>query len=138
MTLNPHTLGQKANIQLSYTRAVILQRSTLDAQHHIHSLHDIVLAGIIRLVLGRDLQQSGDDFVVIAQNMADVIGNVLIDEDDANIRAVDCFLEELLYSRNLCLRLDHEEVLSLRVAMTNSSQEETRHRVLLNMRCQSL
>jgi len=55
------------------------------AKVHIHTLHNIILLGIIRMLLTRNLQNSRNSLIIILQNMPDIIGNVLIDENDSNI-----------------------------------------------------
>ena len=50
--------------------------SLLHAEHHVDSLHDEVLVGVVGLVFGRNFKHRGNHLVVVSQNVADVIRNL--------------------------------------------------------------
>ena len=49
------------------------------------------------MFLTRDLQNSRNSLIVILQNMPDIIGNVLIDENDSNIVSLGKVKKSFLY-----------------------------------------
>ena len=46
------------------------------SEHQIHSLHDIVLLGVIGLVLGGNLKHRGDGLGVVSQQVSNVISDL--------------------------------------------------------------
>lgn len=63
--------------------------------------------------------------IVILENVPDVVGDVLIDQDDTNVVAGREVLECLLHLLQLRILLDDQEVRSLSGAMSNACQEES-------------
>ena len=54
-------------------------------KEHIDTLHDVILLGIVWMFLGWDFQDGRNSSVVIFQNMPNIIGNMLIDQNDSNV-----------------------------------------------------
>jgi heme exporter protein D len=50
--------------------------STGPSQHHIDSLHDVILIRIVGDVLGRDFQHCGNSLAVISHDVANIISNL--------------------------------------------------------------
>ena len=55
------------------------------SQEHIDTLHDVILFRIVRVLFGRDFQDCRDGGSVVLKDMSNVIGNVLINQDDTDI-----------------------------------------------------
>ena len=107
---------------------------SLDAttsQEHVHSLHDIVLFRIVRVLFTGNLQNSGDCGVVIFQDVSDVISNVLVDENYTDVVAGGKILKGLFNLRKFGVLLDNQKVRRTCCTMSHTGQEETSDGVLL-------
>ena len=62
--------------------------------------HDRVLFDRVRMVLGRDLEDGRDRLKVCVQQVPDVIGNVLVDEEDSHVLTRRKPSERILNLRN--------------------------------------
>ena len=78
-----------------------------------------------------DLQNCGDCGVVIFQDMSDIIGNVLVDENDADIIAGGKILKGLLNLIKFGVLLDNQKVRRTCCAVSYTGQEKTSDCVLL-------
>jgi len=108
-------------VDLHLSNSNMLHTSHVTTKEHVDTLHDIILFRIVRVLLGRDFQNSGNRGVIILQNVSDIIGNVLVDEDDANVIPSREVLERFFYLLQLCVLLDNQEVGTARRAMPNTS-----------------
>ena len=92
----------------------------LVTQHLIDARHDIILLGVVRVIFRRNLQYGGDSLCVVGHEMADIIGDVLIDEDNAHIGTRCEVPERLLDSRHLGVRLDYQVIAIVDCAVPNT------------------
>lgn len=73
------------------------------------------------MLFGGDFQNSGNRGVIILQNVSDIISNVLVDEDYANVISSRKVLERFFHLLQLRVLLDNQEVRTTRRAMANTS-----------------
>ena len=73
------------------------------------------------MLFGGDFQNSGNRGVIILQNLSDIISNVLVDEDYANVISSRKVLERFFHLLQLRVLLDNQEVRTTRRAMANTS-----------------
>ena len=98
-------------------------KKSLDAtstQKHVDSLHDIILLRIVRVLFARDLQHGRNGFVVVFQNVSNIIGHVLIDQNNANIIAGAEFLKGFFNQSLFGVAIDNQKVAAVGRAMTNA------------------
>ena len=70
---------------------------SLSTEEHIHSLHNVILLRVVRVLFAGDLQNGRDGLIVILQHVSNVIGNVLCDQNNTNIVPLGKFREGLLH-----------------------------------------
>ena len=107
-----------------------LFRLSLSTEEHIHSLHDVILLWIVRVLFAGNFQYSRDGLVVIFQYMSNVIGNVLCNQNDSDIVPLRKCLEGILHLHKLRVGLDDQKVGRVGRSVANSSEEETSYGVL--------
>lgn len=98
------------------------------------SLQNRVLLRIVRLVFRRYLQHSRYRRVVRVDQMANVLGHVLGDQDDVDVVALQERLEDLFDLRRDRVAIDHEEVLRRTLAtvqLADASQQKADAGVLV-------
>lgn len=100
------------------------------SQEHIDTLHDVILLGIVRMLLGRDFQDSRDGGSVVLKDMSNVIGNVLINQDDTDIIPQGKWQKGFLYLLQLRVLLDNQEIGTRSSTMANACQQESSDSVL--------
>ena len=105
-------------------------RLSLSTEEHIHSLHDVILLWIVRVLFAGNFQYSRDGLVVIFQYMSNVIGNVLRNQNDSDIIPLRKCLEGILHLHELRVGLDDKKVGGVGRSVANSSEEETSYGVL--------
>lgn len=98
---------------------------SLSTEEHIHSLHNVILLRVVRVLFAGDLQNGRDGLIVILQHVSNVIGNVLCDQNNTNIVPLGKFREGLLHLDQLCIGLNDEKVSGVGRSVPNPSQEET-------------
>ena len=84
-----------------------------------------------------DLQYSRDGLIVVLQYMSNVVGNVLRDQNDADIIPLRKYLEGVLHLDQLRVGLDDEKVGGVGRSVANSSEEETGYGILCRPNNQS-
>jgi len=94
-------------------------------EEHVNSLHDVILLWVVRVLFAGDLQYGRDGLVVILQYMSNIIGNVLCNQNDANVIPLGEFLKGLLHLNQLRVGLNNEKVGGIGRSVANSSEEET-------------
>jgi hypothetical protein len=77
-----------------------------------------------------DLKHGGDGAGVIFQNMPNVVGDVLVDENNTDVVTLGKIIEGVLDLNQLCVLLDNQKVGSLSCAVANTSQKEATDGVL--------
>lgn len=77
-----------------------------------------------------DLQYSRDGLIVVLQYMSNVVGNVLRNQNDADIVPLRKCLEGVLHLHQLRVGLDDEKVGGVGRSVANSSKEETGYGIL--------
>lgn len=117
------------SIGLLIFMSLFLNSST---QKHVDALHDKVLLWIVRMLLRRNLQHGWNGFVVILQNMSNIIGNVLIDEDNPDITASRKVFESLLYLWQLRVLLNDQKVARVGSAMAHACQQKACDSILVS------
>jgi hypothetical protein len=107
-------------------------RAALDdpSEEHVDSLHDKVLLGVVRVLLGWDFQDGGDGGVIVLEDVSDVVGDVLVDQYDPNVVPGREGVEGLLHLLQLGVLLNDQEVGSRRRAVPDPRQQEARDGVL--------
>jgi len=103
-------------------------RST--TKEHVDPLHDVILFGVVRVLFAGDFQDSGNSLIIILQHVSNIIRNVLIDKNYANVITRTEVLKCLLHLFQSCVRLNNEEVGVLRRTVANPREEEARYGVL--------
>ena len=98
---------------------------SLSTEEHIHSLHNVILLRVVRVLFAGDLQNGRDGLIVILQHVSNIISNVLCDQNNTNIVPLGKFLEGLLHLNQLCIGLNDEKVGGVGRSVANASQEET-------------
>lgn len=83
------------------------------------------------MFLGGNFEDGGDGFVVVLEHVSDVVGNVLIDENDTDIfprgELLEGGFDELLFS----VLVDNEKVRAFGRAMSDSGQQEASDGILM-------
>lgn len=51
-------------------------KKLLHTSHTFHFSHDVIFAGVIRMILGGNLKNSGDNLVVIIDKVANILSNL--------------------------------------------------------------
>ena len=97
---------------------------------HVDPLHNIVLLGVVRVVLARYLKDGGDGGVVVLEDVTYSRGDVLVDQDYADVAATGHLLEGALDLVGGGGVVDYEEVLVLGGTVATAGEEETGHGVL--------
>lgn len=104
---------------------------TTSSKKHVDSLHNVILFGIVGMFLGGNFQHGGNSGVIILQHVSNIIGNVLIDQNDTNIlpyrgKVVKGLFDLLQFG----VLLDNQEVGALRIAVSDTGQQKARDGVL--------
>lgn len=92
--------------------------------------HNVILFRIVRVFLRWDFKHRRNRFVVILQYVSNVVGNVLVDENDTNIIAGRKILEGFFHQLQLCVLFDYQKVGATGSAVSNSGQKKTRDGIL--------
>lgn len=100
------------------------------SQEHIDTVHDVILFGIVRVLLWRDFQDCRDGGSVVLKDMSNIIGNVLIDQDDTNIIPQCKCRKGFLYLLQLGVLLDNQEIGARSSTVANTCQQESSDSVL--------
>ena len=82
------------------------------------------------MLLTRNLQNGRNGLVVIFQNMPDIIGNVLIDENDSDIVPLREIQECFFYLLEFGVGFDNEKVCGVCCAVSYPCEEESTDGVL--------
>lgn len=82
------------------------------------------------MIFGGDFQYSRNGSIIVLQDMSDVVGDVLVDEDDTDIVSRGQSLEGLLNLWQLRVLLDNQKVGPLGRSVADTSQQEARDSVL--------
>ncbi len=76
------------------------------------------------MLFGWDLENGRNGVMVVLQNMSNIIRNVLVDQDDANViprrKVLECFFDLL----ELGVLFDNQEVGSLGCPVADSGEQE--------------
>jgi hypothetical protein len=100
------------------------------SQEHIDTLHDVILFGVVRVLLGRNFQDCRDGGSVVLEDVSNVIGNVLIDQDDTDIIPLGKSQKCFLYLLQLGVLLDNQEIGTRCGTVANACQQESSDSVL--------
>jgi len=118
-------------LHVSYHIRRSVRSSDPAAEKHIDPVHDVILFRIVRVFLGRDFQHGRDGSVIVLEDVPDVVGDVLIDQDDSDVVARREVLERLLDLLQFGILLDDQEIRSARRPVSDPRQEETGDGVLV-------
>lgn len=110
---------------------VVLHRLCTSSQEHIHTLHNKILFRIIRVLLTRDFQNSGNRLIVIFQYVTQIVRYMLINENNSNIIPLSECLECVFDDIGFGILLYGKEVARVGCSMTNTGKEESGYRILL-------
>jgi len=104
---------------------ILHSRLTATTQEHVDTLHDVILFWVVWMLLGWDFQDGWDCGIVVLEDVSDVIGDVLVDEDDADIITRTERLEGIFDLLQFGVLLHDEEIGTLRGSVSDSCQEES-------------
>lgn len=110
---------------------VVLHRLCTSSQEHIHTLHNKILFRIIRMLLTRDFQNSGNRLIVIFQYVTQIVRYMLINENNSNIIPLSECLECVFDDIGFGILLYGKEVARVGCSMTNTGKEESGYRILI-------
>ncbi len=100
------------------------------SQEHVHTLHNKILFRIIRMLLTRDFQNSGNRLIVIFQYVTQIVRYMLINENNSNIIPLSECLECVFDDIGFGILLYCKKIARVGSSMTNSGKEEASHCVL--------
>ncbi len=101
---------QKALFPTTTTSHTISGACGITGEHVLDSWENGVLTGIVRVILGRDLQNGRNGILVAIDHETDHVGNVLTDEDDGNVFTCSEFLERVLDGFHRRLGIHHQVI----------------------------
>lgn len=105
---------------------VMIITTSLLSKKFLNTLEYRVLRGIVGMVFGRNLEESGESFVVFVNCRPDLLCNVLVDEENGDVLPLRVFVKRRFNRCNRRLCVDNQEVLLLLfIYMTDSCEEET-------------
>ena len=82
------------------------------------------------MFLGRNFKYGRNGLIVIFQNMSDIIGNVLINEDDSYIIPLRKIQKGFFYLLEFGIGFDNEEIGGVCCTVSYARQEESRYGIL--------
>lgn len=85
----------------------------------------------LRLVLARHFQYSRDGLGVILEQVSNIIGDMLVDENDADVVAIRKIVKSVLDHRELGIALHDQKVRLVRGAMPHAGEQKPRHCILV-------
>ena len=82
------------------------------------------------MFLGRDFQNSWNGSIVVLQYVSNIVGNVLVDQNDTNIIPCCKGLEGIFNLLKFGILLANQKVGSFRSSVTNARQQKSSDSVL--------
>ena len=92
----------------------------------VHALHDEVLCGVVRVLLRGNLEHRRHEFVVVVQQVPDVLRDVLVYQHDGHVRPRCQAPEGLFDLLDLRAFADDQKIRAARVAVADACQQEAR------------
>ena len=109
---------------------VLYHPLTSTTQEHVDTLHNVILLGVVGVFLGWNFEHRRNGGVVILENVSNVVGNVLIDQDNANILTDSKILKGFLNLLQLGVGLDDQKIGSFGGPVSHPGQEKARDGIL--------
>lgn len=102
------------------------------SKEHVDALHDIILFRVVRVFLGGNFQHGRNGGIIVLEDMSNVIGNVLVNQNDPDILTSGKVLKGLFDLWQFGVLLDHQKIGALGIAVSHTRQEKTSDGVLGN------